>query len=462
MAPDQQVGRPLREGEPERLPFHAFSMNCVSHIQHGLWPRADTRQLEYTSLDPWLDLARILERGCFDALFLADVVGVYDNYRGGPETSIREAMQIPINDPTMLVPAMATVTEHLGFAFTGTVLAELPFNFARKASTLDHLTRGRIAWNIVTSYLPSAARNLGFGDLPPHDDRYDRGDDYLEVLYKLWEASWEDDAVVRQPGRYADPAKVHRIDHVGPYYQVPGPHLCEPSPQRTPVLFQAGSSERGREFAARHAECVFVIASRRSLPIVVTDITRRASAHGRRPEDIKFIVPISPIVGGTEAEAQAKEAELREQLSTDAGLAHMSGSVGADLGTLDPERPIGDFDFNSMTGILKSLAEAAPDKSVTFGDLARRQMSGQFMTGTPEQLADRLDELARCGADGFNLVYSTTPGTFVDFIDGVAPVLQRRGLMQTGYAPGTLREKLFGGGPRLDDRHPGRRLATRA
>jgi long-chain alkane monooxygenase len=444
---------------PKRLLFNAFSMNCVSHIQHGMWTRSDTRQTEYNTLDPWLDLARILEAGCFDALFLADVVGVYDNYKGGPETSIREAMQIPVNDPTMLIPAMATVTTELGFAFTSTVLAEHPFNFARKVSTLDHLTRGRVAWNIVTSYLPSAARNLGFGDLPAHDDRYDRGDDYLDVLYKLWEASWEDDAVVRRPGCYADPDKVHRIDHVGPYYTVPGPHLCEPSPQRTPVLFQAGSSERGREFAARHAECVFLVANRNTLSKAVTDTRSRAAAYGRRPEDIKFFLAMSPIVGGTEAEAKAKEADLREQLSADGGLAHMSGSIGADLGALDPDRPIADFDFNAMTGIFKSLAESAPDKSWTFGDLARRQMSGQFMTGTPEQLADRIAELASHGADGFNLVYSTTPGTFVDFIDGVAPVLQERGLMQREYTPGTFRQKLFGplaDGPRLPLRHPGR------
>ncbi|MDA3040896.1 MAG: NtaA/DmoA family FMN-dependent monooxygenase, partial [Actinomycetota bacterium] len=296
----------------KRLLFNAFSMNCVSHIQHGLWGRADTRQTEYSTLDPWLELARILEAGCFDALFLADVVGVYDNYRCGPETSIREAMQIPVNDPAMLIPAMATVTEHLGFAFTGSILAEHPFNFARKVSTLDHLTRGRLAWNIVTSYLPSAARNLGFGDLPQHDDRYDRGDDYLEVTYKLWENSWDDDAVVRRPGCYADPTKVHEINHIGPYYTVPGPHLSEPSPQRTPVLFQAGSSDRGREFAARHAECVFVSANRSSLGKLVADTNRRLTRHGRRRGDIKFFVGLSPIVGGTEAEAKAKEADLRE------------------------------------------------------------------------------------------------------------------------------------------------------
>lgn len=451
----------IHASEPKRLLFNAFSMNCVSHIQHGLWGRADTRQTEYTSLDAWLELAKILEAGCFDALFLADVVGVYDNYRGGPETSIREAMQIPVNDPTMLIPAMATVTEHLGFAFTGSILAEHPFNFARKVSTLDHLTKGRIAWNIVTSYLPSAAQNLGFADLPAHDDRYDRGDDYLEVLYKLWEASWEDDAVVKRPGCYADPAKVHRINHVGPYYQVPGPHLSEPSPQRTPVLFQAGSSDRGREFAARHAECVFLAGSRNSLAVTAADTRARAAAYGRQPDDVKFFVALSPIVGGTEAEAKAKEADIRSELSIEGGLAHMSGSVGADLGVLDPDRPIADFDFNSMTGILKAFAESAPDKTWTFGDLARRQMSGQFMTGTPEQLADRIEALAVAGADGFNLVYSSTPGTFVDFIEGVAPVLRQRGLMQTEYRPGTLRDKLLGSA-RLPDRHPGRQVALRS
>ena len=232
-----------------RMLLNAFTMNCVSHIQHGLWVREESRQLDYTSLDPWVELSRLLERGCFDALFLADVVGVYDTYRGGPETSIREAMQIPVNDPAMLVPAMAHATEHLGFAFTSSVLQAQPFTFARTLSTLDHLTRGRIAWNIVTSYLPNAGANLGLGGLPAHNDRYDRGDEYLEVVYKLWEGSWEDDAVVAdtERGVYADPRKIHSIDHVGAYYEVAGPHLCEPSPQRTPLLFQAGSSARGRE-----------------------------------------------------------------------------------------------------------------------------------------------------------------------------------------------------------------------
>ena len=405
---------------PKRLLFNAFSMNCVSHIHHGLWRRPDTRQLDYASLDPWVELATLLERAKFDTLFLADVSGVYDNYKGSAETAIREAMQIPINDPSLLIPAMAHATQHLGFAFTGSVLAEHPFNFARRASTLDHLTDGRIAWNIVTSYLPSAAQNLGFDDLPRHDDRYDRGDDYLDVLYKLWEGSWEDDAVVRDTGRgiYADPAKVHRIDHDGPYYRVPGPHLCEK---------------------------------------LIADVRARAEKFGRHPDDLKFCLGVSLVIGGTEAEAQAKASELGETLSVEAGLAHMSGHLGADLGAVDLTKPIAEFDFNGVLGFLKSFADQTPDKTLTFGDLARRQMSGQWLVGSAEQIADRLEALAATGIDGFNLVYATTPGTFVDFIEGVAPILKQRGLMQSEYADGALREKLFGS-PRLSSRHPGARF----
>ncbi len=439
---------------PKRLLFNAFSMNCVSHIHHGLWRRPDTRQLEYTSLEAWIDLAKILEKAKFDTLFLADVVGVYDIYKGGPETAIREAMQIPVNDPTLLIPTMAHATEHLGFAYTGSILAEHPFNFARRASTLDHLTDGRVAWNIVTSYLPSAARNLGFDDLPRHDDRYDRADDYLEVLYKLWEASWDDDAVMRdrERGVYADPAKVHAINHSGPYYTVAGPHLCEPSPQRTPLLFQAGSSDRGREFAARHAECVFILGGGRAE--VIADIRERAAHYGRRPEDIKICLAVSLVIGGTEAEAQSKAKDLEQTLSLEGGLAHMSGSIGADLGEVDPDRPIADYDFNGILGFLKSFAASEPDKTWTFRDLARKQMSGQWMVGSAEQIADRLQSLGESGVDGFNLIYAITPGSFIDFIDGVAPILKNRGLMQTEYRPGPLRQKVFGH-PHLPDRHPG-------
>jgi FMN-dependent oxidoreductase (nitrilotriacetate monooxygenase family) len=451
---------------PKRLSLNAFTMNCVSHINQGLWVRDDTRNTEYKTLAPWLELARILEAGCFDALFLADVVGLYDAYKGGPEVSIREGMQVPVNDPMLLIPAMATVTEHLGFAYTSSILQTHPFTFARQVSTLDHLTGGRVGWNIVTSYLPNAAASLGLVDLPDHDQRYDMADEYLEVLYKLWEASWEDDAVLADKAHcvYADPAKVHPIDHVGRYYQVAGPHLSEPSPQRTPLLFQAGSSPRGREFAARHAECCFVLSSRRQLGAgkgPVADIRARAERYGRRADDIRFYQGLSPVVGGTETEARAKAAELTEQLSTEAGLAHLSGSVGVDLGAIDPDRPLDTFDGNGMTSPVRALLDSAPPGTRTFRDLARANMAGQFVVGTPEQLADTLIEFGNLGIDGFNLVYATTPGTFVDFIDGVVPILQARGHVQQGYEPGTLRGRLFGDA-RLPDRHEAGRIRTEA
>lgn len=443
---------------PKRMLINAFSMNCVSHIQQGLWVRDDTRQTEYTQLDPWVELAQILEKGCFDALFLADVVGVYDDYKGGPETSIIHGMQVPVNDPAMLIPAMAHATKNLGFAFTSSVLQSHPFSFARQMSTLDHLTNGRVAWNIVTSYLPNAGANFGLGGLPSHNDRYDLADEYIDVTYKLWEGSWEDDAVLRdrERGIYADPAKIHKINHVGKHYEVAGPHLSEPSPQRTPLLFQAGSSTRGRQFAAKHAECVFIVESRETLKgraNVITDIRNQATRLGRNPEDILFIQGVSPVVGGTEAEAKAKEAEYLEQFSTEGSLAHLSGSVGVDLGAINLDEPLQKIDSQSMRGFVKSLIESTPDKTQTFRDLIRTRISGQFLTGAPEQIADALQRWHGLGVDGFNIVYSITPGTFVDFIDSVVPILQSRGLMQKEYTPGPLRQKIFGNA-KLPARHP--------
>ena len=441
----------------KRMLMNAFSMNCVSHIQQGLWVRDDTRQLEYNQLDPWVELAQILEKGCFDALFLADVIGVYDSYRGGPETSIIEGMQIPVNDPAMLVPAMAYSTKNLGFAFTSSVLQSHPFAFARQMSTLDHLTRGRVAWNIVTSYLPNAGLNFGLDGLPSHDERYDLADEYLDVVYKLWEGSWEDDAVLRDTelGIYADPAKVHPINHVGKHFNVAGPHLSEPSPQRTPLLFQAGSSTRGRSFAAKHAECMFIVDSRRSLTgaaSVISDVRSQAVRNGRRPEDIQFFQGLSPVVGGTEAEAKAKEAEYLEQFSTEGALAHLSGSIGIDLSDIDLDQSLKSIDTRAMRGMVKGLIESTPDQTQTFRDLIRTRNAGQFLTGSPEQIADALQDWQKAGVDGFNLIYSVTPGTFVDFIEAVVPILQKRGLMQKEYAPGPLREKMFGYG-RLPARH---------
>jgi FMN-dependent oxidoreductase (nitrilotriacetate monooxygenase family) len=442
----------------QRLRFNAFAMHCVSHIHHGQWVRPDTRQLEYARLDPWIELAQILERGRFDALFLADVVGTYDSYGASRDAAVEEGLQIPVNDPSLLIPAMAAATTHLGFAFTHSVLQEHPFNFARRASTLDHLTEGRVAWNIVTSYLNNAARNLGYGGLPIHEDRYRRAEEYVQVLYKLLEGSWEDDAVVRdlERGIYADPAKIHDIDHVGEFYDVVGPHLSEPSLQRTPVLFQAGSSEQGRDFAARNAEAIFIVGrSPEGARTNIADVRARAARAGRDPSDVLFFQGLSFIVGGTEEEAWRKARELDETASSRGYAAHMGGSMGVDLADIPLDTPIGELEQYNSRGIVRGLIEQAPDRHWTFGDaLAHRAINR--VVGTPEQIADRLAEWAEAGVDGINVTYYTTPGSFVEFIDGVMPVLQERGLAQREYRPGTLREKLTDGGdgPRLNQRHP--------
>lgn len=214
----------------KQILLNAFSMNCVGHINHGLWTHPRDRSSDYRKLRHWTELARLLERGLFDGLFIADILGVYDVYQGGIEVTAREAVQLPVNDPLMLVSAMAGVTEHLGFGVTANLTYEAPYPFARRLSTLDHLSDGRIGWNIVTGYLESAAKAMGQSAQIEHDRRYDRADEYLEVLYKLWEGSWEDDAVLadRQRRVYARPEKIHKIRHHGEFYQVEA--TTSPSP----------------------------------------------------------------------------------------------------------------------------------------------------------------------------------------------------------------------------------------
>ena len=445
----------------KRIYFNAFHMNCVVHQSPGLWVREDDNMVNYTDLNQWVELAKLLERGKFDALFLADVVGVYDVFRGNREAAVSEAAQIPVNDPMLLIPAMAHATQHLGFGFTSSILQYPPFTFARLVSTLDHLTKGRVAWNIVTSYLESAGRNYGQTGLPDHDERYAIADEYCDVCYKLWETSWEDGAVVKDRARgiYADPAKVHDVSHDGRYYQMHGCHLSEPSPQRTPVLFQAGASPRGREFAARHAECVFVLGSKPEVDgQYIRDIRRIARQQGRNPEDILCFAYLKVITGDTEAAAKRKYEEYFEQCRYDGGLALLSGWSGIDFGQFEPDQPLEYIETNAIRTLVHSFTEGDPSRKWTMRDLARYVGiggAGPVLVGTPEHIADQLEDWIAAGVDGFNLAYTTTPGSFAEFIDGVVPVLHQRGRMQKDYAPGTLREKLYGAGRvRLPEPHP--------
>jgi long-chain alkane monooxygenase len=445
-----------------RLILNAFTMNTATHVSYGTWRNPDTRSVEFDQLDPWIELVQLLERGTFDSVFFADVVGLYDDYRGGWDTYLREGLQIPNHDPSAIVSALALVTEHLGLVITSSVLQDHPFSFARKISTLDHASKGRIGWNVVTSALRNSARNFGLPEREEHDARYDWAEEYTEVVYKLWEGSWEDGALVRdrERGVHADPDRVHKINHVGPRYRVEGPHLSFPSPQRTPVLFQAGTSSAGRAFAARHAEGVFInAASPEGARKVIDDTRASAAAAGRLGTDIKFFQGLSFVVGSTEAEAKAKAAELDTYLSVDGLIAHRSGGIGIDLGGLDHDTPIGDLaaQVQGTRSTIEALVNAAPPgTNPTIADLIRQQQEATRVVGTPEQIADALERWQDAGIDGLNIRYITTPGTFADFIDHVVPELRRRGLAQTEYRPGTLREKLFGADAQLPQRHPAR------
>ena len=442
----------------KQILLNAFNMNCVGHINHGLWTHPRDRSSDYRLLPYWTDLARTLERGLFDGLFLADIVGVYDVYRRNVDVTLAESIQLPVNDPTLLVSAMAAVTRHLGFGVTVNLSYEEPYLLARRFSTLDHLTEGRIGWNIVTGYLDSAARAMGRREQLPHDERYDRADEYLNVLYRLWEGSWEDDAVRRDKTAriYADATKVHRIQHAGRYYTVDGYHLAEPSPQRTPVLFQAGSSGRGQRFAARHAECVFISPPNREVGReTVRTLRAQLVEAGRRPDDVKVFVGAAVVTGRTEAEAHELHAEYLRYASPEAGLAHFAASTGIDYAQYDLDEPV---DY-APTNAIESATRTAKAHGWTRRKLLEMfALGGRYpaIVGTPAQVADELQQwVDEADVDGFNLSRTVVPESYEQFVDLVVPELQDRGIYKTAYADGALRHKLFGAGDRLPTRHAG-------
>ncbi len=438
--------------------FNAFDMNCVGHIQQGLWSHPRDRSMEYRSLAYWTDYAKRLEAGLFDGIFLADVVGIYDVLSGSPAPALRGAVQVPVNDPMMLVPAMASATQHLAFGVTANLMYEQPFLFARRMATLDHLTGGRIGWNIVTGYLDSAARAIGLDGQMAHDDRYDLADEYMDVVYKLWEGSWEDGAVVADKAGqiYADPDKVHPVHHHGRQYRVDAYHLSEPSPQRTPVLYQAGSSPRGRQFAATHAECVFVNGQKKEgVREIVSDIRSRAETIGRRGDDIKVFLGATIVTGRTEREAQEKFADYKRYVSSEAALTHAAASMGIDFDKFDMDEPVETGKSQAITSNIKAMDRAAGPQ------WTKRKLLEQMVLGSrqpplvasADQVVDWLkDWVEETGVDGFNLSRTVVPECFDDIVELIVPRLQERGLYKTEYREGPLREKLFGA-PRLSERH---------
>jgi alkanesulfonate monooxygenase len=434
----------------------AFDMNCVAHQSQGLWRHPRDHSEEFNTMKYWQDLARTLERGLFDGIFLADVTGVYDVYGGSPDTALRAATQVPTNDPFTIVPVMASVTENLCFGVTGSIPYEPPYSFARKISSLDHLTAGRMGWNIVTGYLDSAARGIGQSSKEAHDTRYDIAHEYMQVVYRLWEESWEDDAVLRDRklGIFTDPAKVHQINHDGEYFKLNAIHLCEPSPQRTPVLFQAGTSPKGQAFAGEHAECVFIGGS--DAPQHARSVARlraQAIAHGREPNDLKILGAITVIVAPTDAEATEKLADYKNYGINEGALALLSGWTGVDLSQLKMDDTIKQVESDAIQSAIMAQG------STTVGEWAEDLTvggAGPVITGSPETIADKLQRWFEVsGLDGFNLAYTVMPESVEEFVDLVIPELQNRGVYKRAYKTGTFREKLFHRQPRLAAPHPG-------
>lgn len=447
-----------------RLLLNAFLNNSVSHSHHGLWAEDDTQQARYQDLAMWADVVAVLERGCFDGIFWADNIGLNTPYRGGHEVYASNGIFLPINDPAVLAAALIAHTEHLGLFVTSSVVQEHPFQFARKMSTLDHLSGGRVAWNIVTSSIENTFRNFGHDGLVPHDERYLWAEEYLEVVYHLWEGSWEDGAVLRDRGRrvYADINRIHSIDHVGARYRVAGPHLAEPSLQRTPLLAQAGTSTAGRALAARHAEVQLIsAASPEAARAVISQVRAASRAAGRHQDDIRVMQALSVVVGSTEDEAKRRSDQIDRLLSVDGVLAHLGAGLPIDVGEVPPDTPLTELDLETQGNRtwIQSVIGGLPDgQRATLADLVRLFFSQNRLVGAPEQIADALEDWQAAGVDGINLLYSRLPGSYSDFVDHVVPILQRRGIVQSEYRPGTLREKIFGAGPRLPDRHPAARF----
>lgn len=444
--------------------FTLLVMNSIGHNFHGIWRHPRSRSREYATFDLWTELAKRAEQAKIDAFFFTDILGLQGEFNGSRDVIFEQAVNVPVGDCSMLIPALARETSDIGFLYTSSVIQHHPFVFARMASTLDHLSGGRIGWNIVTSANQSAFRNLGLPGNLSHEERYAWAKEYVDVAYKLWEGSWDLDAIVNDPGRgrYVDPRKIHNINHVGERYTVEGFNLMEPSPQRVPVLAQAGGSPAGIDFAGTHAEIMFLSASTpKSIAAQVSAVRAKARQHRRHDDDIKFLLGMMVVVGSTDEEAKRKLAELEEYRSPEAQTAYFSSLSGLDLGLYDPDTPLEDLidQIPGIRGAFSALINGWPQGSKpTVRDFLTSLPRMQTLAGSPERIMKRLTELQDAGVDGIQLMNALLPETYDEFFDHVVPMLQERGLMQRAYRPGTLREKLFDNDdPHLSERHPARR-----
>lgn len=399
------------------------------------------------SLKYYTHLAKVAEKGLFDAIFFADAQG-YRTVVGRDAYSRIDAMRI---DPLVLLGALAARTEKLGLICTLSTSYNEPYAVARRMATLDHLSDGRAGWNVVTSTSQNEARNFGRDKHFGHEERYARAGEFLDVVTGLWD-SFEEGAVEvdREAGRYFDPARLHGLDHEGAFFRVAGPLTCARPPQGYPVIVQAGSSDAGQALAARTAEVVFT--SHPNIPSArrfYDSLKAQVAEAGRSPDACKIMPAIQPLIADSEEEARAIEAELESLVHPDLALALLQMQIGhtVDLSQCDPHGPLPDMpDSNAARSIQARVREMSRDGAVSILQLARRVAAGRTsaaLTGTPVQIADAMEEWFEAGAgDGFVIVPPILPDQLEVFVARVVPELQRRGLFRTAYTGATLRDHL--------------------
>ncbi|KAI5475194.1 hypothetical protein MNV49_001847 [Pseudohyphozyma bogoriensis] len=385
----------------------------------GTWVGEKDGQYPFDSVHYWTETAKLLERGKFHGLFIADSYGFLDTYGSNISASLKGGFQIPKLDPAIVVGAMSTVTTNLAFGITSTTTYEPAFALARRFTTLDHMTNGRVAWNIVTSALPSAARNFGLEKPVEHDLRYEMADEYMDVVYKLWESSWHDNAVKRDKvkGIWTDPALVRPINHKGKYFKdIPGPFGSHPSPQRTPALYQAGSSGAGTTFGAKHAEAVFI--SQPSPQVAqkkVAEYRAKVAEVGRDPRALK------------------SKGDGEVALAFTAGFVNVDWAQwGEDEEIVLPEGTPGRIFLDNYK---RAAGEpGAPWTRNQFKEAINVSRLGAVTIGSPKTVADKIEEWVTVGdVDGFNLSHYARNDTFEDIIELLVPELQRRGLFWEDY-----------------------------
>ncbi|KAL6904648.1 Nitrilotriacetate monooxygenase component A/pristinamycin IIA synthase subunit A [Trichoderma evansii] len=441
-------------GKKKSLVLNAFVEMCSGHQSPGLWRHPDDQSSRFNQIDHWTELAKLLEEAKFHGIFIADVLGGYDVYSGSLDPAIISGAQWPVHEPLAVISAMAAVTKSIGFGVTVSTTYEQPYHLARRLSTLDHLSNGRIGWNIVTSYLDSAAKNMGLAQQPQHDDRYAQAEEYIKVMYKLFESSWRDDAIElnKETGVYTHPDRVRKINHNGKFFTVPGPHICSPSPQRTPLLLQAGTSRAGKVFAAQHAEAIFVSAHAPQVCAKsIAEIRELAKTqYGRDPSNIKVLALVCPILGRTEEEAQAKLADYRQYASHEGALALFGGWTGIDLSKYGDEEELREVESNAVKSTVQGYARFSPGTAKwtkhTIAEHVSLGGNGPILVGTPSQVADGLEAwVNEADIDGFNFAYTLFPQSFKDIVELLLPELKKRGLFWDDYAvpAGTYRENFY-------------------